>query len=66
MASVICGLYTGGETIDHCGIEPHHTSPPRRVEEYAEFCVAMVRRYAPLAAVTKIGPRDQYPERLPL
>lgn len=53
-------------TPDHCGIEPHHTSPPRRVEEYAEFCVAMVRRYAPLAAVTKIGPRDQYPERLPL
>jgi beta-xylosidase len=28
------------------GIEPHHTSPPRRLEEYADFCARMVRRYA--------------------
>ena len=28
------------------GIEPHHTSPPARIEEYAEFCARMVRRYA--------------------
>lgn len=28
------------------GIEPHHTSPPQRVEEFAEFCVEMMRRYA--------------------
>jgi beta-xylosidase len=34
-------------TPEHRGIHPHHTSPPQRVEEYAEFCVNMVRRYAP-------------------
>jgi beta-xylosidase len=33
-------------TPDDAGIEPHYTSPPRHPEEYAEFCAAMVRRYA--------------------
>src|SRR4051812_2254812 len=28
------------------GIVPHHTSPPRCVDEFAEFCGRMVRRYA--------------------
>jgi beta-xylosidase len=28
------------------GIVPHHTSPPRCVDEFAEFCARMVRRYA--------------------
>ncbi len=28
------------------GVRAHHTSPPVRVEEYAEFCARMVRRYA--------------------
>jgi beta-xylosidase len=28
------------------GLRPHHTSPPRCVEEFAEFCGRMVRRYA--------------------
>jgi beta-xylosidase len=28
------------------GIKPHHTSAPRRIEEYADFCTRMVRRYA--------------------
>lgn len=28
------------------GIVPHHTSPPRQVEEFADFCARMVRRYA--------------------
>jgi beta-xylosidase len=27
------------------GIRPHHTSPPVRINEYAEFCAAMVERY---------------------
>jgi beta-xylosidase len=27
------------------GIVPHHTSPPKRVDEFAEFCARMVRRY---------------------
>jgi beta-xylosidase len=33
-------------TPEHRGVEPHHTSPPRRIEEYAEFCAEMTRRYA--------------------
>jgi beta-xylosidase len=34
-------------TPDALGIEPHYTSPPRDIGAYAEFCAAMVRRYAP-------------------
>jgi beta-xylosidase len=33
-------------TPEHCGLEPNHTSPPRHVEEFAEFCSRMTRRYA--------------------
>ena len=33
-------------TPEHKGIAPHHTSPPREPEEFAEFCAAMIRRYA--------------------
>lgn len=33
-------------TPESCGIQPHHTSPPQRLEEYAEFCARMIRRYA--------------------
>jgi beta-xylosidase len=32
-------------TPEHCGVEPHHTSPPKNVEEFAEFCARMTRRY---------------------
>ena len=34
-------------TPEHRGIEPHHTSPPQVAEEFADFCAAMIRRYAP-------------------
>ena len=37
-------------TPEHLGIAPHHTSAPRDVEQYAEFCAAMVQRYAPMRA----------------
>jgi beta-xylosidase len=33
-------------TPEHRGVKPHHTSPPRHPEEFAEFCARMVRRYA--------------------
>ncbi len=33
-------------TPEHCGVKSHHTSPPRCLEEYAEFCAAMTKRYA--------------------
>jgi beta-xylosidase len=34
-------------TPEHLGISPHHTSPPQVIEQYADFCAEMVRRYAP-------------------
>ena len=34
-------------TPDCCGIRPDHTSPPKRIAEYADFCAEMTRRYAP-------------------
>jgi beta-xylosidase len=33
-------------TPEHCGLLPNHTSPPRDVHEFAEFCSRMTRRYA--------------------
>jgi beta-xylosidase len=33
-------------TPEHLGILPNHTSPPREPSQFAEFCAAMVRRYA--------------------
>lgn len=33
-------------TPEHRGAQPHHTSPPLEVAEYADFCARMVRRYA--------------------
>jgi beta-xylosidase len=33
-------------TPEHRGVRPHHTSPPVVLEEYAEFCARMTRRYA--------------------
>jgi beta-xylosidase len=32
-------------TPEHAGIEPHHTSPPKDVNEFADFCARMTRRY---------------------
>jgi beta-xylosidase len=34
-------------TPERCGVKPHHTSPPREVDEYASFCARMIRRYGP-------------------
>jgi beta-xylosidase len=33
-------------TPEHCGIRPHHTSAPRELGQFAEFCERMTRRYA--------------------
>jgi beta-xylosidase len=33
-------------TPEHKGVQPHYTSPPQQVEEFADFCVEMVKRYA--------------------
>ena len=34
-------------TPEHLGVAPHHTSPPKRIEDFAEFATWAVRRYAP-------------------
>jgi beta-xylosidase len=33
-------------TPEHRGLQPHHTSPPQCLEEYADFCARMTKRYA--------------------
>ncbi len=33
-------------TPEHMGLKPHHTSPPRDLEAFADFCARMMRRYA--------------------
>ncbi len=33
-------------TPEEAGVRRHHTSPPRRAEEFADFCARMTRRYA--------------------
>jgi hypothetical protein len=33
-------------TPESYGVRPHHTSPPQRIEEFAEFCGRMTRRCA--------------------
>jgi beta-xylosidase len=33
-------------TPEHCGLLPNHTSPPKEIEQFADFCAAMTRRYA--------------------
>jgi beta-xylosidase len=38
-------------TLESRGVMPHYTSPPQCIEEFADFCVEMVRRYAPRTAM---------------
>jgi beta-xylosidase len=33
-------------TPEELGVRPHHTSPPKDVQSFADFCQRMVRRYA--------------------
>lgn len=33
-------------TPESCGVKPHHTSPPRDLRGFADFCARMTRRYA--------------------
>ena len=37
-------------TPEHLGLTPHHTSPPADPQGFADFCAAMVERYAPAPA----------------
>jgi beta-xylosidase len=40
---------TFGYTPESHGLTPHHTSPPRNLVDYADFCVEMVHRYSGVA-----------------
>ena len=33
-------------TPEHLGVALHHTSPPQNIEQFADFCAEMTRRYA--------------------
>ena len=39
------------------GVVPHYTSPPQRIEEFADFCAEMTRRYAPGRTLHAPAPR---------
>jgi beta-xylosidase len=41
-------------TPEHEGLAPHHTSPPREPQRFADFCAWMIDRYAPAAGYTAI------------
>jgi beta-xylosidase len=41
-------------TPEQLGIAPHHTSPPRDPQQYADFCAQMVARYAPATAPARL------------
>jgi beta-xylosidase len=49
---MMCCLDEFDVTVTFCftpeasGVQPHHTSPPERTAEFADFCAHMVRRYA--------------------
>lgn len=50
-------------TPEHLGLQPHHTSPPSSLDEYAGFCARLVARYAsPLVRPTP----DGHPRARPL
>ena len=37
-------------TPEHLGVAPHHSSPPRDPNQFADFCASMIERYAPAQA----------------
>ena len=50
-------------TPEHRGTWAHHTAPPLVPEEFAEFCAAMIRRYAPgRAAAVGDAASAEWPE----
>jgi beta-xylosidase len=43
-------------TPEHEGIEPHHTSPPKEPQRFADFCAQMIERYASAEAERRSQP----------
>lgn len=48
-------------TPEHRGVQPHHTSPPLVIDEYAEFCARMVRRYG---GSGRVAPQEKVGEEV--
>jgi beta-xylosidase len=46
-------------TPEEAGIRPHHTSPPKNIEAFAEFCGKMVRRYGGAAGATRCKEQNE-------
>jgi beta-xylosidase len=60
-------------TPEHLGVAPHHTSPARDPQAFADFCAWMIDRYAPaqrgrlgIAAPAAPGVELRAPELTPL
>ncbi len=47
-------------TPEHLGVAPHYTSPPRQVEDFAEFSAWVARRYASKKQPTMPGKKSQH------
>jgi beta-xylosidase len=45
-------------TPEHLGHAPHHTSAPREPQAFADFCAAMIERYAPAQAAERTPERS--------
>ena len=43
-------------TPEHLGVAPHHTSPAREPQAFADFCAAMIDRYAPAGTAAAAAP----------
>ncbi|SFO75979.1 Beta-xylosidase [Bradyrhizobium sp. Ghvi] len=52
-------------TPEHRGIEPHHTSPPLDVNEFADFCASMVERYCTRTGVVSSAASAREPTCVP-
>jgi beta-xylosidase len=46
-------------TPEAAGVRPHHTSPPVRPREYADFCARMVERYVPARSQVRSSQQAQ-------
>lgn len=55
---------TFSSTPEHRGILPNHSSAPLCLEEFAEFCGEMVRRYAPPASAEPEAPEKIFVHQL--
>jgi len=49
-------------TPEHLGLQPHHTSPPKNPQLFAEFAEWAVRRYTGTPSSAQLTPATQLQE----